>query len=923
MPPRDPFKNLTNESARVMYATKAQTASVAKKVGDSKRRKGVDSRLFNSNIGLSHLVMSDAQSAAAKQMGTTSRCFSTETSDQSEATALLTKLGLNDDAREAISNRWSIRWSDINESCNMERALFQCQCGYDHTLAASTKRDTPHPFTGCCAYVEVTRWSSTRAIMRVRGQFEHNTACLEADMSAIPKVPLHPSVLDEALKQLRLGATVADIQAQNLRLFRARAYPSQPADLTLSSHRWVIMRQDMRTIYRQYAQLHGVDLREQPEVNIDEWLNPASPKFNKTLADAVFHYAARAEHSERFEACVATPEMRDAAWRYAHQKQLIFDGTFGVCDRRILLFIALGIDEKGAGVPLAFFLFSAPTGNKLSSSGYDTAVLKRLLHAWKDSLGKRDGQSFAPRAAMTDTDIRERGALVDVWEAIILLLCRFHLRQCWTNHRKPILKGDAPGFADARTAAYELENALVETTRFEDALAILARYRRRVKAWRSPNRQAAQKLEVHISYLDSFWLKEDLWRSWADYGRQHAAAALGCPVAAVAPTSNHLESFNRVLKHKHLRRWQNGGRRLRLDVLLMLLTTRILPSIYDQRRFLAEQQAALNAQIARLPGGQALLDARIRAAAKTAPSQPVAWYNESPTRDAAAVALLAHKQIAIDTCDASAITLLCYSASAVTVDVAPVQYRVCLRFNGTADCSCADFRARGGACKHMRAALVRVDKLRQDLALKGTDLPATWLPYSEEEARDILVRSLARDVAQTDPAPTEASQEPLHRAAADIDHVLAHAIDIFEPEPEDTHIAGASSSSGEADDTEDDEDEEEPSAASSDGEQDEFAVLDGARETRAELAAASNEHDPRVGVEEQVASRLTYQLAKLLPKAGDWIDMLAELPSARGPLLPLAQQAATVFGTLAREFERVTAPIAERRQYRMNSNSVL
>ncbi|EJD45844.1 hypothetical protein AURDEDRAFT_165300 [Auricularia subglabra TFB-10046 SS5] len=903
MPPRDPFKNLTNDSARVMYEAKAKSASTAGSTG--KRRKGVDARIFSSNVYTNYLVLNDTQSTAIKTMGTTTRSFSSATSEQAEANTLLTNLGLNKEAREAIANRWSTRWSEVTENADIERALYQCQCGYDHTLMGSQKRDTPHPFTGCCAYVEVTRWSSSQQVMRVRGQLQHNDACLGSHLSSVPKIALHPSVLDEALKQLRLGATVADIQAHNRRLFKSRAYPGQPADLTLSTHRWIIMRHDMRTIYRQYAQLLGVNLREQPEVNIDEWLDPDSPQFNKTLADAVFHYSARAEQGERFEACISTPEMRDAAWKYAHGKQLIFDGTFGVCDKRILLFIALGVDEKREGVPLAFFLFSAPTGNKLTSSGYDTAILKKLLHAWRDSLGRRDGQSFAPRTAMTDTDIRERGALIDVWPELILLLCRFHLRQCWTNHRKPLLKGDGPGFADARTTAHDLENELVETTRFEDALAVLARYRRRVKAWRSPMRQAAAKLEVHLNYLDSFWLKEDLWRSWADYGRQHAAATLGCTIAAVAPTSNHLESFNRVLKQTHLRRWQNGGRRLRLDVLMMLLITRILPSIYEQRRFIAEQQAALDVQIARLPGGRAVLDGRLRTAAKDVPAQPVAWYNESAARDAAAVDLLAHKQISIDSYDGASILLRCYSASAVTVDIAPTEYRIRLGFDGTADCSCPDFRTRGGACKHLRAALVRVDQLRHDLALKGTDLPDTWLPYSEDEARSILARALAKGAtraAEAAPSPADVP-DPLCRAAADIDNVLLHAVDIFEPADDADDAPGLQR----------DNDTDDESSADSDCEREieedegDFAMLDGSREAQAELKAQSGATTARTGIEEQVASRLTFQLGKLLPKVGDWVDMLAELPSAHGPLAPLAQQAASVFATLAREFGRISA----------------
>jgi hypothetical protein len=44
------------------------------------------------------------------------------------------------------------------------------------------------------------------------------------------------------------------------------------------------------------------------------------------------------------------------------------------------------VDENKKGIPVAFLLFSAPTGNKQSSAGYNTAILTKLLQAWKDSL---------------------------------------------------------------------------------------------------------------------------------------------------------------------------------------------------------------------------------------------------------------------------------------------------------------------------------------------------------------------------------------------------------------------------------------------------------------------------------------------------------------------------------------------------------
>lgn len=111
--------------------------------------------------------------------------------------------------------------------------------------------------------------------------------------------------------------------------------------------------------------------------NVDAWLDPKSPDYNKTLAAAVFHYKARAEKHERFEACIATEEMKSAAWTYGHGSQLILDGTFGVCNDKLLLFILMAVDEDRKGVPLAFLLFSAPSGNRFTAAGYNTSILTR------------------------------------------------------------------------------------------------------------------------------------------------------------------------------------------------------------------------------------------------------------------------------------------------------------------------------------------------------------------------------------------------------------------------------------------------------------------------------------------------------------------------------------------------------------------
>ncbi|KAJ6493795.1 hypothetical protein DFH09DRAFT_1104404 [Mycena vulgaris] len=87
-------------------------------------------------------------------------------------------------------------------------------------------------------------------------------------------------------------------------LFQARAYQDFPTDLhTSPDHK------DSRSLYRQYNRMKGIDVTDAPQVNVDEWLDPTSDKFNPTLAHAIFHYSRRAEKADRFEACKAANQL--------------------------------------------------------------------------------------------------------------------------------------------------------------------------------------------------------------------------------------------------------------------------------------------------------------------------------------------------------------------------------------------------------------------------------------------------------------------------------------------------------------------------------------------------------------------------------------------------------------------------------------
>jgi hypothetical protein len=52
----------------------------------------------------------------------------------------------------------------------------------------------------------------------------------------------------------------------------------------------------------------------------------------------------------------------------------------------------------------------------------------------------------------------------------------------------------------------------------------------------------------HLDYLATNWMSLPMWRSWSGWGRLAATAEMNVSVQGVIPTTNHLESFNAILK---------------------------------------------------------------------------------------------------------------------------------------------------------------------------------------------------------------------------------------------------------------------------------------------------------------------------------------------------------------------------------------
>ncbi|KAF8177083.1 hypothetical protein K438DRAFT_1978732 [Mycena galopus ATCC 62051] len=516
---------------------------------------------------------------------------------QLQASAVIAQHGLAADSQEDLGNCWSHQWSHHSEKAKVDtqRILYLCACSYDH-CQCDTKYDrseyetpgtqehqTAAPFTGCLTRAELT--VRRHKILRICSHFEHNPECKTTNFSHTPPIPVHPSVYVAALAQLHDGATFSDICQKNRDLFEAKVYTDFPADITLSLYCWLLTHNNSLSLYRQY--------------------NPMK---------AIFHYSACSNKGERFEVAITNDDMNRAAWKYGHESQVILNGTFGVCDSRLLLFIVMTVDENQKGVPVTFLLFSAPTGNRQSSSAYDTAILTKLLKKWSGSLNKcahsygHSVTSFKPLSAITDTDLKERRALITVLRDIWLLICRVHLRQLWRNHWSKMLKGKKPVHADLKQRMARLEVALTATQTITDTCALLKAEHQVMIRLSAEHPKAAKKAIMHINYLNNYWTTENLWPSWSDYGWTVLASMLGTAVDGVIPTTNHLKSFNGVLKRIHLQHWQKGGHRLRVDVLIHALVIYVLPSIFKECRLIIEQANQITALVRLLLGSAALLD---------------------------------------------------------------------------------------------------------------------------------------------------------------------------------------------------------------------------------------------------------------------------------------------------------------------------
>ena len=321
------------------------------------------------------------------------------------------------------------------------------------------------------------------AIDTISGIFDHSERCMaQIEMDRNPPVALHPELREYALSLLR-ESTPLYLLRFKCATWAKQKWSNQVGD---SQYRFQLSSHDSSSLYRTIASERGILQRTLAEDNLDRWFQNSKPvPPSPLLSTSCLHYQAHAPPAtDRFEIIIVMPEMKEAAWKYAHKKQVLMDLTFGFCSARSLLLILLAFGDNGEGIPIAFIIFTARDSAKAVHADYNTAVLTRLLGIYKDTMGLNSlGESLIFAVGNTDNDPRERSALTTHWPDISLLLCIFHIWQAWRNKLNrslaPIPKGTDRQSVRSRLGKF-LSTLLKDISEYNEARKL---YHEEVEYW--------------------------------------------------------------------------------------------------------------------------------------------------------------------------------------------------------------------------------------------------------------------------------------------------------------------------------------------------------------------------------------------------------------------------------------------------------
>lgn len=431
--------------------------------------------------------------------------------------------------------------------------------------------------------------SKLLTIDEIVGDTTHSAVCLDlTEMDKDPRIPLHPELREYALSLLRDQIPLVKLK-QHCREWASRRWGPAPGD---SKFRFILNTRETTSLYRTLARERGIPQRAAAQNNLDLWFRNENPKPpNPRLTTSCLHYSPFIPgQSECFELIISTPEQRELAWRYGHQKQILMDLTFGFCSGRALLAILMAIDEDNHGIPIAEIIFTAKKDTRAVHADYDTKLLDKLLAKWKLGMGTNAaGEQFEMKVASTDNDPRERTAIENNWTEVLLLLCMFHVWQAWRNglnkHLRTIPKGPNRQEVRKRLGRF-LMRLLKEISEYEKAIEAyneeLAYFLKLTKRRDKCSKQKGNGGLAFLAYLQGYLKLKDFWFSWSVAGAMEAAKRLGVAFEDIARTTNHLESFNGRIKGRYFEPYMHSGRLPRIDLWVLILITDALPNFFAE-----------------------------------------------------------------------------------------------------------------------------------------------------------------------------------------------------------------------------------------------------------------------------------------------------------------------------------------------------
>ncbi|PKY60723.1 hypothetical protein RhiirA4_519701 [Rhizophagus irregularis] len=289
-----------------------------------------------------------------------------------------------------------------------------------------------YAFVGCLAFAKIKKDKDNNYVA-LDGYLEHLDACINSKPQQPPPLHINETVKIIAINMLKAQVHPAAILEDNMKFIELNL----GGNVLIDNERFLLTSQDIINFRNSITKdVLDIDIRNSVEKNIHQIFEVND---DEVIKASTVYYKPKQSNNDRLMLVLATPEQRKLAWKYGHNGIIHFDGTFGFSNKKVLLFVLLVVNQDNKGIPIGYLLFSAASGAQRASSSYNHAILKELLKQYKDKISIENNHEFLPKVAITDTDHKERLALLEVWPHIHLLLCEFHIIQCWENKMKQVL----------------------------------------------------------------------------------------------------------------------------------------------------------------------------------------------------------------------------------------------------------------------------------------------------------------------------------------------------------------------------------------------------------------------------------------------------------------------------------------------------